>query len=205
MKILVVGSAPDIQLPQVERDFDLVIGANGGARLAADGGFKVDHLATTAYLCLTGTAYNHFVQESWKGLDVDTVFVDEFSAKVTHTLPVLRRAGVTFKQAVGISRADRAALVGNWTNTPWGDSDHEVGRCSTGVWATVKAFDLGAKDVVVAGLSRVNGHVGSSVSENGIHHRADDAVFRALTSIRGVKLRATSKALAERLGLELCQ
>jgi hypothetical protein len=57
MRVLIVGSAPDIELPK-HHDFDLVIAANGGAELVRKGGFKVDHLATTVFLCTAPRDYN---------------------------------------------------------------------------------------------------------------------------------------------------
>jgi hypothetical protein len=128
------------------------------------------------------------------------VFASEFSGSAEVVATAMAEHEATFEDMIACTREDLKAIVDKWSDTPYGDHDEVAQRCSTGVWATCLAYDLGATEVTVAGVSRVDGHVKSAAHENGIHHKADDAVFRGLLR-RGLVLKSTSIALARRLGL----
>jgi hypothetical protein len=196
MRVLIVGSAPDIRLPST-RDFDLVIASNGGVELAIKGGFHVHHLVTTVHLCLTDTPYHRYVRAGWRGVAVHDVFMSEFSGPAESARQVLVDAGLTYDRLNGRSRQAMFEVVQAWSGTAYGHHDLPAKRCSTGMWGVCEAFAMGATSVVLAGFSRVNGHVNSKQHEKGIHHVADDAVLAGLKRL-GRDVRTTSPDLAQR-------
>lgn len=198
MTALIVGSAPDIKLP-LQRDYDLVVVANGGAALAHAGGLTLDVLVTTAYLLTAQTPYNSFVMAGWRGLTVPEVIVDEFGAETDEVR--LRATGLVYADLKRVSRVLRGMLIAYAVGTQnVGNGKTEALRCSTGVLAACLAASRGATEITVAGFSRMNGHVGNTRQhENGAHHAADDAVMSILK--QRVKLGTTNPELAKRIGL----
>lgn len=202
---LIVGSAPDIRLPE-ERGYDFVIGVNGGARLAHDAGLRVDALVTTAYLCRGETEYSRYVLEGWRGLRVPVVYADIFWYEAITVSRALTERRVSYLVMVPIDRVYRGVLLRSATGgaigadgEALGNGDLEHERCSTGVLAACLAAQF-AQRITLAGFSRVHGHVGNLAQhENGRHHKADDAVTRLLA--QRVELRTTSAELAEHLEL----
>lgn len=198
VRALVVGSAPDILLPE-QRQYDFVFGANGGARLAVDAGFHVDALVTTAYLCRGETEYSRYVMDGWRGLRFTAVFADVFWYDAETTRAALERLQVPYVLIATVDREHRGQIIRMATGQDLGNGDLESERCSTGMLAACLAVSV-AQQITLAGFSRAHGHVGNlSQHENGRHQQADDAVARALA--QRVELLTTSPELAERLEL----
>ena len=188
---LIVGSAPGTSLPDPVYG-ELVMAANGGARIVAEHGREVDVLLTTAFLFRTdATRQEIHTQHLMAGVECEVVYVDEKCGSARWTASRLRSIGVTWQRIVGVPAATRNRITW-WVNgaltLPW---------VSTGVWAACFALASGAASVEIAGISLGNGHAGMDWDQQPRYHVDEDRTcLRALASAGVVMPERLRRAVA---------
>lgn len=147
-RCVIFGSAPDIAMPDIESD-DVIMCANGGARIALDLGLSVNVLATTTHLYRDGKVAKseRETRRRIDGIQVGTLWVDTKS----HPTALVKVLGsIKHDEAYEVNDDGRSEIINAACGEPlW---------VSTGVFLVCLATISGASDVIAAGISLVDGH-----------------------------------------------
>jgi len=155
-RCLIVGSAPALEIPDL--DYGCVIGANGGAAIAASHGLDVDCLVTTSYLFRGEDISDPESRtiELLRGLTVQHIWVDTKSGPLEWATDALADLSVSWQEAYAVDADARNEVVR--------ESSGKELWVSSGIWAACLALASGAAHVYLSGISLQNGHYGMTDS-----------------------------------------
>ncbi len=181
-KCLVVGSSPRVREDLIGHsgvDRAVIIGVNGGGRIALDMIGRLDVLVTTSHLFQGRLPHERETVDSIKGIYAGALWVDEKSGRFDAGM-----SGLTYGRITRIDRISRDWVVfrSSGFGSPVdrradGDSIAPLNWVSSGVWAICLAKLSGASDIKVAGISSQNGHYGIGGSHTRGHLDQDTRVM----------------------------
>lgn len=175
---LIVGSAPDVvddidefkraagksHGPEID-DTTLIIGANGGAKIAYDHIGRCDVLVTTSHLYQQRLPHERATVEQMRGLEFESVWVD-LASGICDGIP---DTGILHP----VDTMDRKRVIIKATGL--------LGRISTGVWALCLAQVSKASKLLYAGVEpNDNGHYGLDDNHPRDHVDADRLILGRL-------------------------
>jgi hypothetical protein len=202
-RCLLVGSAPDLVLPDMAR-IGAVICVNGSGITAARLGLPVPALTVTTS-ALARTKDRSFRVETirqFDGLETRNLLLTWGDAEMhAQALNTFQKAGYRPRTCFTLSDDERAALalaVMPAENVLTRGND----KISTGIFAATVALWAGAEQVIMAGFSLAGGH--SYTAQNTYrNHIGGDSAFFALAAQNGWPVSTTAKALHDEFGLKL--
>ncbi len=148
-RCIVFGSAPDMVIPGSIDSSDIIMCANGGARIAVDLGLSINVLATTTYL-YRGKGLRRSEQltcQQMNGIKTNSLWVDN-KVSPGRLMNVVR--SVMYDSINVIGDVERSQIIVAACGQDL--------RASTGVFLICLAIVSGANSVMTVGISLSDGH-----------------------------------------------
>lgn len=201
--VAVFGSAPGVIAPKV---FDTTLFANEAPCIAPLLRVPVDHTVLSGFILNRDDPNDRRHLRLLFGLNLGHVYVLEDFGPAAVVSDGLRRHGVDFSGIEPLTPYAWASCVERVTGAPLGrqliDGSHPEHSVSTGVFCACLAFDRGASDVTLCGISLQPGYAHTRVPDvRRGHLEGDIAALHALHDRYPLQLFTTSSELSKMFGI----
>lgn len=194
-RVLIVGSAPDYQFP-CRSEYDVVIGANGGAAIAWRDLGGCDILCTTTHLfrAFPVSPAEKQTREDMRGLQVLSTWLDTKNGPFESEPFDIAQMYLGALNEVPMRNRNLVVIMAT------GDTKYDT-WVSTGVWAACLARNSGASQIHLSGISCKDGHAGMEFDDAERHHTDTDIrVVRSLSERSNLVIHDSDLVKAVRSG-----
>jgi hypothetical protein len=181
-RALVIGSAPNLVLPPVDR-YDTVICVNGSGRPAFDLGIlQPDLTVVGGYSTRSDTDVRLKTRIAWRGLETNCLLFVVSGRAAWRGRRIIRSAGLRFDTFRTVSMEERAFITSEVCRENLFQGERED-RISMGVFAAIVALWSGADRVILAGFSLGGGHRYIEGDTPRYHLAGDARFFRSARAL----------------------